>query len=87
MGTHYRRLRGVLCCLEQTMSKEAEDVVLIIAGLCSAFAVGLSSLLIRRHLMHFSRPVVQVCRLRRHRVSPHAFRSRSRGEFIVQVHG
>lgn len=42
------------------MSQEAEDAVLIVAGLCSAFAVGLSSLLIRRHLMHFSRPVVQV---------------------------
>eukprot|EP00903_Cladosiphon_okamuranus_P010695 g10108.t1 len=41
------------------MSAEAEDAVLIVAGLCSAFAVGLSSLLIRRHLMHFSRPVVQ----------------------------
>lgn len=42
------------------MFKETEDVVLIVAGFCSAFAVVLSSLLIRRHLMHFSRPVVQV---------------------------
>ncbi|CAM9278744.1 unnamed protein product [Ectocarpus sp. 6 AP-2014] len=41
------------------MFKETEDVVLIVAGLSSAFAVGLSSLLIRRHLIHFSRPVVQ----------------------------
>lgn len=42
------------------MFKETEDVVLIVAGFCSAFAVILSSLLIRRHLIHFSRPVVQV---------------------------
>lgn len=48
------------------MFREAEDAVLIVAGLCSAFAVGLSSLLIRRHLMHFSRPVVQVRERQQH---------------------
>lgn len=42
------------------MFKATEDVVLIIAGSCSAFAVIISGLLIRRHLIHFSRPVVQV---------------------------
>lgn len=42
------------------MFKETEQVVLIVAGCSSAFAVILSSLLIRRHLMYFSRPVVQV---------------------------
>lgn len=37
-----------------------EDAVLLVAGLCSTFAVVISSLLIRKHLVHFSRPVVQV---------------------------
>lgn len=37
-----------------------EDVVLIVAGACSVFAVIFSSMLIRQHLIHFSRPVVQV---------------------------
>lgn len=42
------------------MFKQEEDLVLVVAGICSAFAVVISSLLIRRHLIHFSRPVVQV---------------------------
>lgn len=42
------------------MFKQEEDLVLFVAGICSSFAVVISSLLIRRHLVHFSRPVVQV---------------------------
>lgn len=42
------------------MFKQEEDLVLVVAGVCSTFAVVISSLLIRRHLIHFSRPVVQV---------------------------
>lgn len=55
------------------MFKETEDVVLIVAGLCSAFAVGLSSLLIRRHLIHFSRPVVQVSNTRTRSITHQIF--------------
>ncbi|CAN0158918.1 unnamed protein product, partial [Discosporangium mesarthrocarpum] len=36
-----------------------EEIVLFVAGACSTFAVVLSGLLIRRHLLHFSKPVVQ----------------------------
>lgn len=55
-----------------------EDVVLIVAGTCSVFAVILSSMLIRQHLIHFSRPVVQVragmaIRESRYRFSPQSF--------------
>lgn len=48
-----------LCQLEMLFNT-TEDAVLLVAGLCSTFAVVISSLLIRKHLVHFSRPVVQV---------------------------
>ncbi|CAM9380743.1 unnamed protein product [Choristocarpus tenellus] len=41
------------------MFQDMESIVMVFAGVCSAFAVILSGMLIRRHLLHFSRPVVQ----------------------------